>query len=236
MAAEPSSASPAPRRRSSTTRTRTTNGGTTYEVYRYVTWYDSPQDGTGAGDAADGNNNGVSDANGHDAKRVTVVVVWTNNVTGPEVELSESSLFSDGRSSTRLRRTTRHRPSLAPRRSISGNARHVLRGGVRLRRHDRERVAGTSGTGTTGNGSGTDHAHVPRMRDLHDRQHRGRQRRVDRRRTVAAGCTSRRYEPDGGNGGPDGAVSINGRRDLRRTDRPSPSTSPRAGASQLPRR
>jgi hypothetical protein len=59
-----------------------TNGGTTYEVYRYVTWYDSPQDGHRAGDAADGNHNSVSDANGHDAKRVTVVVVWTNNVTG----------------------------------------------------------------------------------------------------------------------------------------------------------
>ena len=73
-----------------------TNGGTTYEVYRYVTWYDSPQDGTGAGDAADGNRNGVSDANGHDAKRVTVVVVWTNNVTSQRSTLSESSLFSDG--------------------------------------------------------------------------------------------------------------------------------------------
>jgi len=73
-----------------------TNGNTTYEVYRYVTWYDSPQDGTGAGDAADGNGNGVSDANGHDAKRVTVVVVWQNNVTGQRSQLSESSLFSDG--------------------------------------------------------------------------------------------------------------------------------------------
>ena len=73
-----------------------TNGGTTYEVYRYVTWYDSPQDGLGVNDAADGNNNGVSDANGHDAKRVTVVVVWTNNVTHQSAQLSESSLFSDG--------------------------------------------------------------------------------------------------------------------------------------------
>jgi type II secretory pathway pseudopilin PulG len=73
-----------------------TNGGTTYEVYRYVTWYDSPQDGTGAGDGFDGNGDGVSDANGHDAKRVTVVVVWTNNVTGQSSSLSESSLFSDG--------------------------------------------------------------------------------------------------------------------------------------------
>ncbi|HEX3299679.1 MAG TPA: PKD domain-containing protein [Actinomycetota bacterium] len=72
------------------------NGGTTYEVYRYVTWYDSPQDGLGAADAADGNGNGVSDANGHDAKRVTVVVVWSNNVTSQKSTLSESSLFSDG--------------------------------------------------------------------------------------------------------------------------------------------
>ncbi len=73
-----------------------TNGGTTYEVYRYVTWYDSPEDGLGAADALDGNNNGVSDGSGHDAKRVTVVVVWTNNVTGQSSSLSESSLFSDG--------------------------------------------------------------------------------------------------------------------------------------------
>jgi PKD domain len=75
------------------------NGETTYEVYRYVTWYDSPQDGTvgvGTGDAADGNSNSVSDANGHDAKRVTVVVVWRNDVSGQSSSLSESSLFSDG--------------------------------------------------------------------------------------------------------------------------------------------
>ena len=41
-------ASPARRRRCSITRTRCSNGATTYEVYRYVTWVDSPQDGTGA--------------------------------------------------------------------------------------------------------------------------------------------------------------------------------------------
>src|SRR5439155_4344597 len=51
-------------------------GSTTYTVYRYVTWVDSPTDGTGVSDAADGNNDGVSDANGHDEKRVTVVVTY----------------------------------------------------------------------------------------------------------------------------------------------------------------
>ena len=117
-----------------------TNGGTTYEVYRYVTWYDSPQDGTGAGDAADGNHNGVSDANGHDAKRVTVVVVWTNNVTGQKSTLSESSLFSDGQINYTTP-THNNAPTVGcPTTSIPGWYGDVLRDGVRLRRDDRQRL------------------------------------------------------------------------------------------------
>ena len=117
-----------------------TNGGTTYEVYRYVTWYDSPQDGTGAGDAADGNNNGVSDANGHDAKRVTVVVVWTNNVTGQKSTLSESSLFSDGQ--IVYKAPTHNSPPTVgcPHHVDLRDGRDVLRDGDRHRRDDRQRL------------------------------------------------------------------------------------------------
>src|SRR5262249_53464749 len=72
-------------------------GSTTYTVYRYVTWVDSPTDGTGSSDKADGNNDGVSDANGHDEKRVTVVVTWTDEFGRTPVNQSQSSLFTDGK-------------------------------------------------------------------------------------------------------------------------------------------
>ena len=91
-----SCASQARRRRSQHYQNPLLDGATTYEVYRYVTWVDSPQDGTGAADAADGNQDGISDANGQDAKRVTVVVVWNDELGRGNTSLSESSLFSDG--------------------------------------------------------------------------------------------------------------------------------------------
>src|SRR5207247_830290 len=72
-------------------------GSTTYSVYRYVTWVDSPTDGTGSSDAADGNDDGVSDASGHDEKRVTVVVTWTDEFGRTPVSQSQSSLFTDGK-------------------------------------------------------------------------------------------------------------------------------------------
>jgi prepilin-type N-terminal cleavage/methylation domain-containing protein len=72
-------------------------GSTTYKVYRYVTWVDSPTGGTGASDAADGNNDGASDANGHDEKRVTVVVTWTDEFGRTPVNQSQSSIFTDGK-------------------------------------------------------------------------------------------------------------------------------------------
>jgi prepilin-type N-terminal cleavage/methylation domain-containing protein len=72
-------------------------GSTTYSVYRYVTWVDSPTDGTGSSDKADGNNDGVSDASGHDEKRVTVVVTWTDEFGRTPVSQSQSSLFTDGK-------------------------------------------------------------------------------------------------------------------------------------------
>jgi type II secretory pathway pseudopilin PulG len=72
-------------------------GSTTYSVYRYVTWVDSPTDGTGVSDAADGNNDGVSDANGHDEKRVTVVVTYNDELGRGTKSQSETSLFTDGK-------------------------------------------------------------------------------------------------------------------------------------------
>jgi prepilin-type N-terminal cleavage/methylation domain-containing protein len=72
-------------------------GSTTYSVYRYVTWVDSSTDGSGAADSADGNGDGASDADGHDQKRVTVVVVWTDEFGRTPVSQSQSSLFSDGK-------------------------------------------------------------------------------------------------------------------------------------------
>ena len=71
-------------------------GNVSFSIYMYVTWFDSPTDGTGGSDAADGNGDGESDANGQDGKRVVVVVVWTDPVTG-ETQLQRTmSLFSDG--------------------------------------------------------------------------------------------------------------------------------------------
>ena len=71
-------------------------GNTTFNVYMYVTWYDSPTDGLGGSDAADGNGDGIDDANGQDGKRVVVVVVWTDPVTGDTNTSRMMSLFSDG--------------------------------------------------------------------------------------------------------------------------------------------
>jgi type II secretory pathway pseudopilin PulG len=72
-------------------------GSTTYSVYRYVTWVDSPTDGTGVSDNADGNGDGVSDANGHDQKRVTVVVTYNDELGRGTKSQSETSLFTDGK-------------------------------------------------------------------------------------------------------------------------------------------
>jgi type II secretory pathway pseudopilin PulG len=72
-------------------------GSTTYTVYRYVTWVDSPTDGIGAADAADGNHDGVSDAGGQDEKRVTVVVTWNDEFGRGTTSQSQSSLFTDGK-------------------------------------------------------------------------------------------------------------------------------------------
>ena len=73
-------------------------GNTTFAIYVYVTWVDSPSDGTVAAgsDQADGNANGADDSNGHDQKRVTVAVTWRDPVRGITMNTTQSSLFSDG--------------------------------------------------------------------------------------------------------------------------------------------
>ena len=71
-------------------------GNVSFTTYMYVTWFDSPTDGTGGSDAADGNGDGESDANGQDGKRVVVVVVWTDPVTGETQQQRAMSLFSTG--------------------------------------------------------------------------------------------------------------------------------------------
>lgn len=68
-------------------------GNTTFSVYRYVTWVDSPTDGLGVLDV---NTNG-SDANGQDLKRVTILVTWKDQLGRGVVSSTQSSLFSDGR-------------------------------------------------------------------------------------------------------------------------------------------
>ncbi|MEX2275651.1 MAG: PKD domain-containing protein [Actinomycetota bacterium] len=82
-------------------------GNTNFKVYDYVTWVDSPTDGTvggaggdgldGNGDGVDGNGDGVSDANGHDQKRVTVVVTWANSFGSLDSQLKMSTVISDGK-------------------------------------------------------------------------------------------------------------------------------------------
>jgi type II secretory pathway pseudopilin PulG len=71
-------------------------GSTTYTIYRYVTWVDSPTDGLGAADKADGNGDGIAEGT-HDEKRVTVVVTWTDEFGRTPVNQTQSSIFTDGK-------------------------------------------------------------------------------------------------------------------------------------------
>jgi prepilin-type N-terminal cleavage/methylation domain-containing protein len=183
------------------------NGETTYEVYRYVTWYDSPQDGTGSSDAADGNGNGVSDANGHDAKRVTVVVVWKNDVTGDTSSLSESSLFSDGQ-------ITYHAPShnTAPTVSCPGTSVSNLTVTFTGNATDSDGTIASFtwdfGDGNTGTGATVSHTYAAQgtynvVTSVVDNGGSSAS-------NSAAGCHVTVEDPNAGNGGPDGTVQING--------------------------
>jgi prepilin-type N-terminal cleavage/methylation domain-containing protein len=183
------------------------NGETTYEVYRYVTWYDSPQDGTGGSDAADGNGDGTSDANGHDAKRVTVVVVWRNVVTGDTSTLSESSLFSDGAINYHAP-TKNSAPTVAcPLTSISG-----LTATFTASASDADgsiaSVSWTFGDGNTGTGVGP-LAHTYAASGTYNVVTSVVDNGGSTASNSAAGCSVTVTNPVSGIGGPDGTVQIN---------------------------
>ena len=182
------------------------NGNTTYEVYRYVTWYDSPQDGTGASDATDGNGNGISDANGHDAKRVTVVVVWTNNVTGAASSLSESSLFSDGEITYKAPAKNNAPIVSCPTTSVSGLA--VTFTGVATDTDGS--IASYSWTfGDSGTGTGSPVTHTYASAGTYDVVTSVVDNGGSTATNSAAGCHVTVADPAAGNGGPNGTVSIN---------------------------
>lgn len=62
------------------------SGNTTFAVYMYVTWVDSETDGLLMAD---------TDGSPHDAKRVTVVITWTDPISGGLDTQQVSSLFSE---------------------------------------------------------------------------------------------------------------------------------------------
>jgi len=71
-------------------------GALGYNVYEYVTWVDMPGDGLGGFDSTDGDGDGISDAYGHDAKRVTIVVSWTDRYRNRTSQYKVTSLLSIG--------------------------------------------------------------------------------------------------------------------------------------------
>jgi type II secretory pathway pseudopilin PulG len=76
--------------------TPVSQGNTTFSIFMYVTWIDSPADGVGGADEADGNQDGVDDSGGEDTKRATVVVAWEDIINRSVRSLSMSSLFTNG--------------------------------------------------------------------------------------------------------------------------------------------
>jgi type II secretory pathway pseudopilin PulG len=185
------------------------NGSTTYEVYRYVTWYDSPQDGTGASDDGDGNSDGEDDADGHDAKRVTVVVVWTNGVTGQTSSLSESSLFSDGEITYKAPAKNNAPIVSCPTTSISGLV--VTFTGIATDTDGTiASYSWTFGDGGTGTGQSVTHDYTSAGAGTYDIVTTVVDDGGSTASNSAAGCTVTVTNPGGaGNGGPNGTVVIN---------------------------
>jgi type II secretory pathway pseudopilin PulG len=73
--------------------TPVTQGNTTYAIYVYITWVDSPTDGLAG---ADKNTNG-NDAAGQDQKRVTTTITWSDAFNSGLTSITQSSIFSSGR-------------------------------------------------------------------------------------------------------------------------------------------
>jgi hypothetical protein len=176
-------------------------------VYRYVTWYDSPQDGTGASDAADGNGDGSPDGNGQDAKRVTVVVAWRNVITGDPSSLSESSLFSDGKITNKAPAKNNPPVVSCPGASISGMT--VTFTGV---------ASDSDGTisnytwtfGDSGTATGSPVSHTYTATGTYNVVTTAVDNGGASSSNSAAGCNVTVTDPGAGNGGPDGTVKING--------------------------
>jgi type II secretory pathway pseudopilin PulG len=183
------------------------DGATTYEVYRYVTWFDSPQDGLGVNDQADGNGDGVSDANGHDAKRVTVVVVWNDELGRGSTQLSESSLFADGK--ILYKQPTKNVPPTVgcPTTSVSDKT-------VTFTANDADSdgsiasVTWNFGDGQTGSGASVTHTYASYA--TYTVVNTVTDNGGSTASNSAAGCTVTTVSPVAGNGGPDGTVVVNG--------------------------
>jgi type II secretory pathway pseudopilin PulG len=184
------------------------DGATTYEVYRYVTWYDAPQDGTGSGDAADGNGDGVDDSSGHDAKRVTVVVVWNDELGRGSTTLSESSLFSNGEILYK-QPATNAAPSVGcPTASVADKT-------VTFTANASDSDGSiASVTWNFGDGSptvsGTTVTHTYANYLTYTVVNTVTDNDGSTASNSAAGCTVTTLNPGSGNGGPDGTIQING--------------------------
>ncbi len=183
------------------------DGATTYEVYRYVTWYDSTQDGVGVSDNADGNGDGVSDANGQDAKRVTVVVVWNDELGRGLTSLSESSLFSDGQILYK-QPTKNAAPTVGcPTASVSDKTVNFT---ANASDSDGSLSNVTWNFGDSTTGTGTSISHTYPGYSTYSVVNTVMDNGGSSASNSAAGCTVTTVSPTLGNGGPNATVTING--------------------------
>jgi type II secretory pathway pseudopilin PulG len=183
------------------------DGATTYEVYRYVTWYDSPQDGTGVSDKTDGNGDGVSDANGEDAKRVTVVVVWNDELGRGSTQLSETSLFSDGQILYKAPAKNNAPTVGCPTATVSDKTVSMT---ATASDADGSIASVTWNFGDGATGTGTSVTHTYAAYQTYTVVNSVTDNGGATASNSAAGCTVTTVNPVAGNGGPNGTVSING--------------------------
>ena len=182
------------------------DGATTYEVYRYVTWVDSPQDGTGEASGTDGNKDGVNEGP-HDAKRVTVVVVWNDELGRGNTSLSESSLFSDGQITYKAP-TTNAAPGVGcPTASVADKT-VTFTANASDSDGSIANVSWNFGDSTTGIGTSVTHTYASYA--TYTVVNTVTDNGGSTASNSAAGCTVTTVSPVAGNGGPDGTVSING--------------------------
>jgi hypothetical protein len=184
------------------------DGSTTYEVFRYVTWVDMAEDGTGEAADTDGNNDGV-DEGPHDAKRVTVVVVWTNNITSETTSLSESSLFSDGQI-TYVAPTKNEAPTVSCPTTSVDDATNTVDFTANASDSDGSIASVTWDFGDGFTGSGATVTHTYSSYGTYDIVTTVTDDGGSVADNAAAGCTVTTTNPGAGNGGPDGTVTING--------------------------